>query len=859
MKTPAVSSLKDSTQTLGILISSTDDKFENALLRGISDAAIQAGANWICFTSGAIRSYHGFESQRNMLYDLVNPEIVDGLIVSGTLGHGIKQDELREFCVGYQPLPVVTAAVSLDGIPSVVSDSYQGIKELVEHLLEKHHRKRIAFIRGPVGHQEADERFRAYTDALIAHGFSKEETLTRVVTGDYTIGSGQKAMQDLLESKKPFDAVVGANDSMALGALHVLKLNGYKVPQDISLTGFDNTEDSRHSVPPLTTSQQLVYEVGWHAGQLLLSKLRYEDVEEAMVVPPSLVIRESCGCTNQAVEKVASINIPLEPEPVAMEPHNMTLEAMRQAVPEYLHGRYKDWIIKVYNSFLSELKDVPSGVFISELEKAVLHSFSIPGSESYWGEILSGMRKCALKNSKGEIDLSKAEMLWQQARVLVGQITQTHEMGLRLQVEQRGFALREISEMLMSSRRLSDVLDVIVLELPRLGIHSCYLSLFEDVEQSLDWSRLILAYDLNGRIFLEQGGIRFRSRQLLPANMFSNIGVLGFVAEALYSKDERLGFILLDVDAADSKVCGALRGLLSNALQGVILQEQREKAEGQLLHYQKNLEKLVEDRTFELNQTNQQLEREIAERERATRERENLIQELEAKNAELEQFAYTVSHDLKSPLVTIKGFLGFLREDAVSGNSQRLNMDINRIAEAADKMHALLSDLLELSRIGRMMNEPENISFNELVNEALQLTEGRLQEHGVKINVEDDLPVIAGDRQRLLEVVQNLLDNAAKFMGEQPSPKIEIGVYGEENEMPIIYIRDNGAGIAEEFHERIFGLFNRLNPQVDGTGVGLALVKRIVEFHGGRIWVQSEAGEGATFYFTLPASGSKLG
>jgi signal transduction histidine kinase len=117
--------------------------------------------------------------------------------------------------------------------------------------------------------------------------------------------------------------------------------------------------------------------------------------------------------------------------------------------------------------------------------------------------------------------------------------------------------------------------------------------------------------------------------------------------------------------------------------------------------------------------------------------------------------------------------------------------------------------------------------------------------------MQDDLPIVYGDAQRLLEVIQNLLDNAVKFMGEQPKPVIEIGTSGAENGMPILYVRDNGIGIAPKYHERIFGLFNKLNPSLEGTGVGLAIVKRIVEVHGGRIWVESEEGKGATFYFTL--------
>ncbi len=242
----------------------------------------------------------------------------------------------------------------------------------------------------------------------------------------------------------------------------------------------------------------------------------------------------------------------------------------------------------------------------------------------------------------------------------------------------------------------------------------------------------------------------------------------------------------------------------------------------------------------------------ISKRKGLEQERERLIQELESKNSELEQFTYTVSHDLKAPIITIKGFLGFLAKDALSGNVQRLTADIQRISDAADKMYRLLDDLLELSRIGRMMNQPTTIKLQELFQEARELLQGRLKERGVCLRVDDKLPCVYGDRQRVLQVIQNLLDNAAKFMGTQSQPCVEIGLRGYDNDKSVIYVRDNGVGIPKEYHERIFGLFNRLDPQSEGTGVGLALVKRIVEFHGGRIWVESEAGAGSTFLFTLP-------
>jgi signal transduction histidine kinase len=244
----------------------------------------------------------------------------------------------------------------------------------------------------------------------------------------------------------------------------------------------------------------------------------------------------------------------------------------------------------------------------------------------------------------------------------------------------------------------------------------------------------------------------------------------------------------------------------------------------------------------------------ITERKRAQEEREKLIAELEAQNAELERFAYTVSHDLKSPLITLKGFLGLLKEDVPRQDQDAIQDDMRRMANAAEKMEQLLDELLELSRIGRLVNPPEEIALTDLAREAVELVSGQITQRGVNVRISPDLPVIQGDRPRLLEVMQNLLDNAAKYMGEQTEPRVEIGARTETEEM-ICYVRDNGMGIEPSYHQRIFGLFEKLDPSTEGTGIGLALVKRIIETHGGRIWVESEgAGRGSTFCFTVPAS-----
>jgi len=244
--------------------------------------------------------------------------------------------------------------------------------------------------------------------------------------------------------------------------------------------------------------------------------------------------------------------------------------------------------------------------------------------------------------------------------------------------------------------------------------------------------------------------------------------------------------------------------------------------------------------------------RDITERKLAEIERERLIKDLEARNTELEQFTYTVSHDLKSPLVTIQGFLGYLEEDAIAGNVERVKHDSLRIKEATSKMQNLLSELLELSRIGRMMNEPEEVSFEDIVHDALRIVEGQINNRGVKVIVASDFPTVYGDKARIVELMQNLLDNACKYMGNQTQPQIEIGHTTEQNGGPVFYVRDNGIGIDPKYQERIFGLFNKLDTNTEGTGIGLALVKRIVEIHTGRVWAESDGlGKGATFFFTL--------
>jgi PAS domain S-box-containing protein len=241
----------------------------------------------------------------------------------------------------------------------------------------------------------------------------------------------------------------------------------------------------------------------------------------------------------------------------------------------------------------------------------------------------------------------------------------------------------------------------------------------------------------------------------------------------------------------------------------------------------------------------------ITERKRAEEEIRRKAKDLQEKNEELTRFTSSVSHDLRSPLVTIQTFQGHLERDIRSRDAVRVEKDLDYIRNAADKMGRLLDDLLRFSRIGRIMNPSEETPLQAIVKEALDLVAGRITGRGVRIDLTEEPVVLYGDRTRLVEVFLNLVDNAVKFMGDEPAPWVEIGVEQAGEEL-VLHVRDNGIGIDPELQPMLFDLFHKLDPETEGEGIGLALVKRIVELHGGRIWVESEGlGKGTTFRFTL--------
>lgn len=244
--------------------------------------------------------------------------------------------------------------------------------------------------------------------------------------------------------------------------------------------------------------------------------------------------------------------------------------------------------------------------------------------------------------------------------------------------------------------------------------------------------------------------------------------------------------------------------------------------------------------------------RDVTDRRRAETEREELLGRLREKNADLEAFTYAASHDLKGPLISMRGLLRILAEDAAAQDVGRLQQGIDLLGRTVEKMRALIDGLLELALLGREGVAATELEMGDVAREAVETLAAGAADAAVEVEIAPDLPRARGDRTLLRTIFQNLVDNAVRFSAGSPGARVRIGAR-REGAATVFLVADNGPGIPPEHRETVFSLGKKLDPERSRTGIGLTSVRRAVELQGGRVWVESEgAGRGSTFCFTLP-------
>lgn len=250
---------------------------------------------------------------------------------------------------------------------------------------------------------------------------------------------------------------------------------------------------------------------------------------------------------------------------------------------------------------------------------------------------------------------------------------------------------------------------------------------------------------------------------------------------------------------------------------------------------------------------NEETEQLLARAHNLTRQLDLSKKELERSNTEMEQFVYTVSHDLKSPVVTSMGFIGMMKVFAEQGKLEDALNKLPTLEKANQRMSELINDLLDLSRVGRADTEHEFLNMNEVLENVQLHATGLLEKYPAELIIPKSLPNIRGNETRVAQVFDNLISNALKYTSLTPSPTIEVGGFQNENGIRF-FVKDNGPGIPKRHHDRVFGLFQRLDVSIEGTGIGLAIVKKIMKTHNGSVWIESEGdGSGCTFWLQFPA------
>jgi DNA-binding LacI/PurR family transcriptional regulator/anti-anti-sigma regulatory factor len=597
---------------------------QNAL-RGVVDVAREHDVNLLCFHQRAFQEDDGTSMETGPASWGSLAEVIDGLVIYQSWP---SEEAFAGFHSRFPSLPMANALRVYAGCPGLAPDAYRGTKELTCHLIEVHGYRRIAFVTGPKGNWAVEERYRGYVDALAEHDVSLDPNL---VTSPLGWDDGDKAVSILLDERAllpgtDFEAVVASNDSLALGVLDEFKSRGVRVPDEVAVVGFDDDSRAVCSTPPLTTTRLPAHEIGRQAAEVVLAQMAGEQVPERTIVSPKMIVRRSCGC--QLLEATQTATGPALRSPreaglayaLKMERGQILSDMVRAAESA---GESEGGFLAALNEILGPV--VEAGGDGSE------------GSGTAMQKAISTLRHSLLPYLDGEA-LVQAEDLWQQARVAIADMALRARVRTQLRAEQQAQALREIGAALNTTFDVEELMAVLIAGMPRLGIPDCYLSLYEDAQESTEWSRLILAYNENGRGELEAEGKRFRSQQLAPEGVLPDRQYT-FVVEPLYFREHQFGFVLLEVGPREGVVYDVLRGEISAALQGALLLRQRERAEAELEQAYAEAERQVRQRTADL-------EREVAERKRAQEESARLQQEvIEAQKQAI--------RELSSPIISI--------------------------------------------------------------------------------------------------------------------------------------------------------------------------------------------------------------
>jgi DNA-binding LacI/PurR family transcriptional regulator/signal transduction histidine kinase len=644
-------------KTIGVFVSQVGRVWGVEFMAGITDAAAEHDVNLICFVGGKPTAIitPGQMAASYGLYDLALTAQLSGIIMSADLGHGVKGEEIKQFCNHFSPLPIIANALETEGIPNLIADNVGGMRAVIRHLIEVHHYKRIAFICGPKHQVEAEQRLYAYREELKAHKIEYDETL--VVSGDYGPESGRAAIRKLLDQRKvKFDAVAAANDRMAFGAMEVLRTRGFNIPGDVAVTGFDDVYEARTLGVPLTTVRQSFYDTGKKAVEALLNLIDGQREPTLTTIPTDLVVRWSCGCLPKFLKQVH-----VSKEEVA---RTGRLENKRDAVIRALmeasgvsydeRSDVKTAYGQAWDIFLKALRsDGGLDRFLDSIEKAIQTLQKYTEDPADWHNMLSTFRRHALAGIQDKDVALQAENLFQQARMLVGELSQRLQAYKRLELERQEQVLQGFSFEMAPAMSLHEIGTAIQHNFPAMDIQRLYVMFYNRSARPQSAllppsqsHHLFMQYE-NGKcdLFTEQP--KLATGHLIPVGSIPEDQRFTAMVMPLALAQSRFGFMWMEMGIRDWEVFSRVRNLLSSALLRTMLVDQREMA-------QREVERLLDEakqRAEELDrlyQNEQELRKDAESLSKAARSLSTLLNMDEVPPQILEQLQNVVPYERSS-------------------------------------------------------------------------------------------------------------------------------------------------------------------------------------------------------------------
>ncbi len=582
---------QNSKYTIGILINQIEGEYQNPILKGITDAAKEKNVNTLFFVGGTVGNFFEGDEGNNLCYELAKTNIIDGLIIcAGSIGGYVDKKTLNEYFSDYKNIPKVSISIDLDDSFTISIDNKNSMKEIINHLVDYHGYKNIVFVSGPLTNHEAIERLEGYIEAIKSHSIEYKPEF--VINGDFTYESGLKAAKIIEERKLEFDAIVCANDGMAMGVYDGLKKRGLLAPNDYALTGFDDYISSSIFSVPLTTVKQPLYEQGKQSLNILLELIEGKKIEKKIFLPTRFVIRDSCGCflTNYVKEKKQDF------QKLKDENYNLInlLMLKKDDIIEFLVKKfgldhillreYKVHLNGLIDSLISDIeKKKAKGLFVLVLNDILSKRVDDYEFLKKWYDIIDELNLILRNFQSSKEDLLIIERIFNESNKLINFYFLRFENSKLVALHEYIWLLRMFICHLDYEFDIEKIKDIIFNELSSVfGINSLFLCLFKEYNNEIpEKSILALAFDERGKI--EKKDIFFNTKELIPEYFLIESKRYNLLFFVLFTRLANFGYMAIEInDKIPFFIYPTLRERISSALQSSTIFNQKERAKEEL-------------------------------------------------------------------------------------------------------------------------------------------------------------------------------------------------------------------------------------------------------------------------------------